>query len=244
MARVQFDHIAIAVARMADVPAFLVGELGGVPFHGSPSSAYIFGQWRYEGGGVLEILEPLGADGFLHRFLAQHGPGVHHVTFRVPGLLRDACARAEAEGYRIVGYDDSNPAWQEAFLHPKQALGIVVQIVASAPQPASAAREPRPRWQHPPGPQGPPPPVTVLGLRMLAQSRERALRQWARVLGGEASEAGKGLVFRWPGSPMRIVVEIDSSQEEGPIAIELASRRPLALAAEPHPVLGVVFSLE
>src|SRR5204862_390363 len=83
-----------------------VGGRGGAPAHGGPSGAYTFGQWRFANGGVLEILEPLGADGFLHRFLAQRGPGIHHVTFRVP-RLRPACDRAEAAGYTIVGHDDS-----------------------------------------------------------------------------------------------------------------------------------------
>ncbi len=245
MPRVLFDHIAIAVPRMADAPAFLVGELGGAPYHGGPSGAYTFGQWRYEGGGVLEVLEPRGADGFLHRFLAQRGPGVHHVTFRVPGLLRDACARAEAQGYEIVGHDDSNPEWQEAFLHPRQALGIVVQIVASAPRPRQpprrAGKERRPRWQHPPGPPNPPPAVRVMGLHMRAHSRARARAQWAEILRGEAREADGGLVFTWPGSPMDIAVEIDPARAEGPLGIELASPRALALPAGPHPVLGAVF---
>jgi hypothetical protein len=36
-------------------------------------------------------------------------------------------------------------------------------------------------------------------------------------------------------------VEIDASQDEGPIAIEVTSERALSLAGGPHPVLGAVF---
>jgi methylmalonyl-CoA/ethylmalonyl-CoA epimerase len=145
MSEVRFDHIAIAARHMADGPAVLVGALGGCPTgDGGPSGAYTWGQWGFAGGGRLEILEPLGDDAFLHRFLAGHGPGVHHVTFVVP-TLQQACDRAVAHGYRIVGFDDSDPGWAEAFLHPKEALGIVVQIVesrtpAEARQPWSGAR--------------------------------------------------------------------------------------------------------
>lgn len=236
MTRILLDHIAIAIPRMAAAPAFLVGELGGEPFHGGPSGVYRFAQWRYAGGGCLEILEPLGDDGFLHRFLAERGPGVHHVTFRVPGL-REACERAEAHGYKIVGYDDSSPRWQEAFLHPKQALGIVVQLAASP-----SGSEPLRPWEVPSGPASTPPAVTVLGLRMRARSRERARVQWHSVLQGECAEGvGGELTFRWRGSPMRIVVEIDPAREEGPVAIELASRHALALPAGPHPVFGATF---
>ena len=74
MSGIHFDHIAIATHRMADAPAVLVGALGGTPTSdGGPSGAYTWGQWRFAGGGRLEILEPLGADGFLHRFLATRG---------------------------------------------------------------------------------------------------------------------------------------------------------------------------
>lgn len=222
---------------MAEATPFLVGELGGVPAYGAPSGAYRFGQWRFDGGGRLELLEPLGQDGFLHRFLARHGPGIHHVTFKVP-RLREACERARARGYEIVGYDDSNPHWKEAFLHPKQALGIVVQFAE-----ASRGGEGPPRWQPPPGPPNPPPPVTIVGLRLRAQARERAHTQWASVLQGEASEGPGGLrIYRWPGSSLRIAVEIAPSSEEGPMAIELLSRRPLSLPPGPHPALGAVFA--
>jgi catechol 2,3-dioxygenase-like lactoylglutathione lyase family enzyme len=235
---VRFDHIAIAVPRIVDVTGFLVGALGGEPAYGSSSQFFQFGQWRYEGGGRLEILEPVGEpDGFLHRFLAQHGPGIHHVTFRVPDL-REACTRAEALGYKIVGFNDANPYWKEAFLHPKHALGIVVQMAQMARKSDGA---PSMSWQPPPSPPNPPAPVTMLGLRMTARSRERADLQWRQILQGEPSESGGDLVYRWERSPLTITVTVDPAAEEGPVAIEFASDRPVEIAAHPHPVLGARF---
>lgn len=220
--RVLFDHIAIGLERMVDAPAVLVGALGGVPDDGAPSREFNWGCWRFRGGGRVEIIEPRGDQGFLHRFLAHRGPGIHHVTFTV-GSLAEACARAEAHGYTIVGYDDSSPSWKEAFLHPKQAQGIVVQLAevgdGDAPQ----------GWQPPPGPADPPPPVTMLGLRVRARTRERARTQWELVLRGEAQAgSGREVIYRWPGSPMRIAVEIDAVGDEGPVCVEFASDRPIA----------------
>ena len=81
MTGIEFDHIAMAVGRMADAPAVLVGTLGGTPTgEGGPSGAYTWAQWRFAGGGRLEILEPIGEDGFLHRFLASRGPGQFGVS--------------------------------------------------------------------------------------------------------------------------------------------------------------------
>ena len=237
--RVLFDHIAIGLPKMADAAPFLAGELGGVPDAGDPSGAFTWGTYAFEGGGSIEVLEPHGASGFLHRFLAERGPRIHHVTFKVPSLDA-ACTRAEAAGYGIVGSDRTDPSWKEAFLHPKQALGIVVQLA----EPGPLADSWRPRMP-PPGVPSPPPPVTVVGLRMRCQSRERAVTQWSAVLQGRMTSDPRGsLVFRWPGSFMRLAVEIDPVQNEGPIAIELASPRRLPLPAGPHPVLGAVFTQE
>ena len=223
---------------MADAPAVLAGVLGGVPTDGASSGVFRWGVWRFEGGGDIEILEPRGDDGFLHRFLAARGPGIHHVTFRVPSL-REACERAEARGYSVVGYDDSDPSWMEAFLHPREALGIVVQFAEERVRLPEGSR----RWQPPPGPADPPPPVRILGLRMRARSREAAQRQWEEILLGERAPGEAGtLIYRWAGSPMRLVVEIDPVGEEGPIAIEYTSAREIALPDGPHPVLGARFT--
>jgi methylmalonyl-CoA/ethylmalonyl-CoA epimerase len=233
MADITFDHIAIALPRLAAAPAVLVGELGGRPYFGMTSEFFRFGQWRFEGGGRIEVLEPHGEDGFLHRFLAQHGPGIHHVTFKVPSL-REACDRAESLGYAIVGYKDTHPEWKEAFLHPKQAMGIVVQLAQSS------QREDRIVWQAPPGPAHPPPPVRLLGLRLRARDRARARVQWEGVLQGRCEESDAGLIYRWPPSPLRIAVEIDPEGKEGPVGIEYVGRRPAA-AEHALRVLGTVF---
>src|SRR5881296_2759270 len=223
---------------MADAPAVLAGLLGGVSAHGGSSTMYRFGQWRFKGGGRLEILEPTGADGFLHRFLRERGPGIHHVTFRVPSL-REACERARAQGYDIIGRDDSDPDWKEAFLHPRQALGIVVQLAESR---WSGDEGGSTHWTPPAAPANPPPPVTIVGLRMVVHSRARARTLSEAILEGHGTEGGGELIYRWPGSPMRLTVAIDPSRDEGPLAIEYASERPPDLPEGRHPVLGAVFT--
>src|SRR5206468_13028582 len=131
----------------------------------------------------------------------------------------------------------SVPRWKEAFLHPKEALGIVVQVVESPDDP------PRAHWRKPPPmPAAAPPPVQLLGLRLSAHSAERARRQWATLLGGDASLEGGLHVFRWAQSPLRIAVQIQPTGEEGPTAIEIVpSSRPVSGLGAPAPDLGTVF---
>lgn len=232
------DHVAFGVHRVTDALPVVVDLLGGEPYEGGPGAGFQGGQWRFAGGGVIEVIEPTGpAGGFLHRFLARRGPGIHHVTFKVP-RLRDAAARARALGYEIVGYSEAFPAWKECFLHPRQAQGIVVQLAEADP---SAAGDWGAGWRFPARAPGapPPPPARVLGPRLVARDEKAAVRQWGVLLGGSATRAGDTLVFRWPGCALRIAVTIDPrAPEDGPICLEVAARPGLVLPAGVAPGLG------
>ena len=182
MRSIAFDHIALALPRMADAVPFLVGVLGGVPHSGMQGGpAFRFGTWRYANGGKLEVIEPVGVNGFVHRFLAARGPSIHHVTFLVPSL-DEACDRARARGYDIVGYDDSYDDWKTAFLHPKQALGIVVQLAQTSGGTDEHRWTPRATVANPPAP------VSVLGLRMRVSDADRARVQWEEILHGQGDQ--------------------------------------------------------
>jgi methylmalonyl-CoA/ethylmalonyl-CoA epimerase len=231
----KLDHVAIALHRIADAPPFAVGVLGGRALARGPGAGFRWAQWTFEGGGVLEFLEPDGPPGgFMHRFVTRHGPGVHHCTFKVPDLAV-AASRARALGYDVVGYDDSNPGWKECFLHPKQAQGIVVQMAESnddGPGPEPEA-----------DPAAPTPAARVLGLRLVARGEAHARRQWLELLQADGETRGREWVLRWPDSPLRIVIELDPhAPVEGPRVVELACARRLALPEGPHPVLGTAFA--
>ncbi|HEY8156515.1 MAG TPA: VOC family protein [Myxococcota bacterium] len=226
----RLDHVAIGVARAQDALPWLVGELGGAAFAAGPGPGFRFWQFSFARGGLIELLEPDGPPGgFLHRFLAARGPGIHHVTFKVPDL-RAAAARAARLGYQVVGMNELHPAWKEAFLHPKQAQGVVVQLAESHPE-----LEPE-EWSQPAFPPLPEPArerADVLGVRLRATSETQARRQWQELLGAEASAGERGLVFRWTDSPLVITALIDASAAPGPLGIEIATPRALRFP-EPH----------
>ncbi|MFI5317594.1 MAG: VOC family protein, partial [Myxococcota bacterium] len=180
-----------------------------------------------------EVIYPSGPPGgFVHRFLASGGPRVHHVTLKVPSLDR-MLERAQALGYRVVGVDRREPRWQEAFLHPKQAQGIVVQMVEQPESPGGDDLLPvaKPR----------PDAARVVALRLAAKSAEAARRQWGELLGGSGFIQGDALIFRWPESPIAILVDVRPDAEEGPVQIELRAPRDLGLPASPYPGLGARF---
>jgi methylmalonyl-CoA/ethylmalonyl-CoA epimerase len=229
----KLDHIALGLPRFTDAIELFEERLGGAPAGGMDGEPYGFRQWEFQGGGRLEVIYPSGPpDGFVHRFLESGGPRVHHVTFKV-GSLDETLARAAERGYEVVGVERSNPRWQEAFLHPKQAQGIVVQIVeqASGGEGDDLLPASRPRADG----------ARLVGLRLSAKSAPAARHQWGDLLGGTSTMQGSSLVFRWDQSPLVLLVDIRPDAEEGPQQIELRATRDLILPRGPYPGLGTRF---
>ena len=108
-------------------------ELGGQWNSGGLNIGFSPAQLHYANGGRVEILQPWHPEDnpFLRRFLDRHGPGPHHLTFKVPDLA-SAIEDARQAGFTPVGVDLSNDDWKEAFLHPRQATGIVVQMAQAS----------------------------------------------------------------------------------------------------------------
>ena len=83
------------------------------------------------GSGRVELLEPLGEDTPVGRFLAKRGPGMHHVAYEVSDLeaTLDELARAGAE---LI---DERPraglfGLQVAFVHPDSVHGVLSEVVS------------------------------------------------------------------------------------------------------------------
>ncbi|MBA3653749.1 MAG: VOC family protein [Actinobacteria bacterium] len=132
IAGADLDHVAVALERWSDAWPQYVGALGGEWMGGGPDPGFAWGQIKFANEMRLELLEPHEPErnDFLRRFLDRSGPGPHHLTFRVPDLVA-GLAMVEAAGYRPVGVNLENPSWKEAFLHPKDGPGVVVQLAQS-----------------------------------------------------------------------------------------------------------------
>lgn len=140
----RFDHVSAAVWDI-DGALPMVEVMGGRYRNGGDSArgGFRFAQFRLPGGAKLELIQPLdgaGPDHFLVRFLRSRGEGIHHLTFKVLDLHR-AVARARDLGFDVVGVDDSDPGWKEAFVHPRSAHGVLIQLAEweDGPEPGDAA---------------------------------------------------------------------------------------------------------
>jgi methylmalonyl-CoA epimerase len=80
------------------------------------------------GDSEVELLEPIGANSGMGRFLARHGEGLHHVCFDTPDVAEELGA-AKAKGADLI---DAKPraglAGQIGFLHPRACGGVLVEL--------------------------------------------------------------------------------------------------------------------
>ena len=83
------------------------------------------------GEGRVELLEALGQDTPVGRFLAKRGPGMHHVAYEVNDL-RATLAELTREGAELI--DDQPRAGlfglEVAFVHPDSVHGVLSEVVS------------------------------------------------------------------------------------------------------------------
>ena len=130
----RFDHAAIAAPRIRDLLPLYADILGGRIINGGDNTrvGYRALQLAYADGSKIELMEPLAGSTFFDAFFASRGAGLHHVTFKVDNL-DDALDRLRAAGIPLTGLYRDDPAWQEVFIHPRDASGVLVQIAQSVP---------------------------------------------------------------------------------------------------------------
>jgi methylmalonyl-CoA/ethylmalonyl-CoA epimerase len=127
-----FDHVGIAVRAIKPALKLYRDALGGEYLMGGDQEAagWRWVQLRYPNGGKVELLEPLG-DGFLSKFLATRGEGLHHITFKTDDI-HAAISKLQELGYELVDINVDHPHWKEAFLRPSKSHGTLVQVAQSA----------------------------------------------------------------------------------------------------------------
>jgi hypothetical protein len=190
-AAVVLDHVAVAVEQWADAWPRYVRQLGGIWHSGGINSGFSPAQLSFANGARVEILQPWEPETnpFLRRFLDHSGPGPHHMTFKVPDI-EAVLDRAGHAGFEPVGVRLSDPHWQEAFLHPRQATGVVVQVAQAEFNFVSPAPE-----GFPTGPVAPA--AALVRVTHAVRSLDTALELFHVLLAGEITARGAALDGTW-----------------------------------------------
>lgn len=137
------DHVGVAVTDLDEAIAFYRDVLGmrlthqeANPEQGVREAMMAVG----DSGSHVQLLAPLTPESTIARFLDRSGPGVQQVAYRVDDV--EAVARTlRSRGVRLL-YEQPRRGTAGSrvnFVHPKDAGGVLVELVEPAPAPVSGA---------------------------------------------------------------------------------------------------------
>jgi len=131
------DHVGIAVHDIDRALAFYRDALGlEIEMSEEVPSQRVRAHFVPVGEAALELLEATSTDSAIAKYVEKRGPGIHHITLRVPDIGA-ALTRLKERHVRLV--DDRPRAGAEgalvAFVHPSAAHGVLVELKQAAPRP-------------------------------------------------------------------------------------------------------------
>ena len=128
----RLNHVALGVPHLAEAVATYASGLGAqvsapqdLPEHGVRVVFVNLPNTK------IELLEPLGADSPIAKFLERHpAGGLHHVCYEVSDITA-AIAKLTTQGLRVLG--DGTPkigahGLPVVFLHPKDVHGVLTEL--------------------------------------------------------------------------------------------------------------------
>ena len=87
-----------------------------------------------DAGASIELLEPIGPDSPIRRFLTNRGEGIQQLAIRFPEI-RGTIERLEEQGVRMIDREPIPGAagTMIAFIHPSCTGGVLVELVEHLP---------------------------------------------------------------------------------------------------------------
>jgi methylmalonyl-CoA/ethylmalonyl-CoA epimerase len=135
------DHVGIAVADLDTAIDWYGSMFGLVATHTETNEeqgvreAMLFAPG--DAGAAIQLLAPLHPDSAIGKFLDRNGPGIQQMAYRVADI--DAsCAVLREKGARLL-YDEPRRGTAGSrinFVHPKDAGGVLVELVEPASETA------------------------------------------------------------------------------------------------------------
>jgi methylmalonyl-CoA epimerase len=78
---------------------------------------------------VFELIEPVGLEGMIQRFVEKRGEGLHHISIQVDNLVEEM-RRLKALG---VQFSSEEPAQvsdtKVVFIHPRSTNGLLIELI-------------------------------------------------------------------------------------------------------------------
>lgn len=132
------DHIGIAIKDLNHALPYYIDTLGlkllGIEEVESQKVKVAFID---AGNCKIELLEPIGQDGAIAKFIEKRGEGIHHIAFGVSDI-RTRMKELKEKGVQLL-QDEPKPGAggaQVAFMHPKSSFGVLYELCEKGDKPS------------------------------------------------------------------------------------------------------------
>lgn len=134
----RIDHVGVAVSDLDEAMAFYQRAYGMTVAHEEVNEEQGVREAMVSvtgsGGPYIQLLAPLSPESTIAKFLDRSGPGIQQLAYGVDDI--DAvCATLRERGIRLL-YPEPKRGTSNSrvnFIHPKDAGGILVELVQAAP---------------------------------------------------------------------------------------------------------------
>ena len=133
------DHVGVAVPDLDVAIAFYRDTYGMTLAHQEENEEQGVAEAMMtvgDSGSCIQLLAPLSPTSTIATFLERSGPGVQQVAYRVADIAAVSATLRE-RGLRLL-YDAARRGTSDSrvnFIHPKDAGGVLVELVEPAPEP-------------------------------------------------------------------------------------------------------------
>ena len=134
----RIDHVGVAVADLEEAKEFYARTYGMTVAHEETNAEQGVREAMLSvtgsGPPYIQLLAPLTPESTIAKFLDRSGPGIQQLAYGVDDI-DVACAALRERGMRLL-YPEPRRGTSDSrinFIHPKDAGGILVELVQAAP---------------------------------------------------------------------------------------------------------------
>lgn len=127
----KIDHVGVAVRDKEQASRFLTDVLGARKVLDEPwgfrGQEFNWAYFDLGESGRIELISSPDPDNFINKYIDKRGEGMHHITVQVEDL-EEAVESLRAAGIEALDVNTSNEHWKEAFISPRDACGVLIQL--------------------------------------------------------------------------------------------------------------------
>lgn len=125
----QISHLGIAVKNLEEAREFYRSV-----FRLESSDPIVGGDGTIKvsmvkvGNVLIELLQPIGSEGIMAKFLEKRGEGFHHICYEVDDINAEIASLKVAD-IEVLGEPRPGAEGMSVFLHPRGTHGVLVELV-------------------------------------------------------------------------------------------------------------------